>query len=59
MQCRADEAALAVYRVTDSVDRCQVGFTSWHLVKHRDKFDGTFVQVMEVYSADDVSKQKM
>ena len=43
----------------DGVDSCQVGFTSWHLVKHRGKFDGVLTQEMEVYSADDMSKQKM
>ena len=29
-----------------------------HLVKHGDKFDGVLAQVTEVYSVDDVSKQK-
>ena len=47
-----------VYWVTDSVDMCSVGFNSWHLVKHRDEFDGALAQVMEVCSADDMSKQK-
>ena len=40
------------------VDRCQVGFTSCHLVKHGDKFDGALAQVTEVYNVDDVSNQK-
>ena len=53
-----EETVLAVYWVIDGVDRCWVGFTSWHLVKHRDKFDCALAQAMEVYIADDVSKQK-
>ena len=48
--------ALAVYWVTDGVGRCQDGFSSWHLVKQGDKFDGA--QVMKIYNADDMSKQK-
>ena len=43
-----EETALAVYWVMDSVDRCQVGFTSWHLMKHGDKFDGALTQVTEM-----------
>ena len=55
---RIDETALAVYLVMDGVDRCQVGFTSWHLVKHEDKFDGALAQGIEVYSVDDISNHK-
>ena len=31
-----EEMELAVYWTTDGVDQCQVGLTSWHLVKHGD-----------------------
>ena len=33
-----EETALAVYWVMDGVDRCQIGFISWHLVKHGTSF---------------------
>ena len=48
--CNAEieETALALYWVTDDVDKGQVGFTSWKLVKHGDKFDGALAQVTEV-----------
>ena len=46
------------YWVMDGVDRCQVGCTSWHLVKHGDVFDCMLAQVTEVYSVDDISNQK-
>ena len=49
---------LAAYWVMDSVDRCHVGFTSWHLVMNKDKFDGTLAQVTEVYTVDDTSNEK-
>ena len=55
---RVEETALAVYWVMDSVDRCQVGFAPWHLVKDGDKFDGALAQVMEVYSVNDTNKHK-
>ena len=31
---KIEETALAAVWVTDSVDRCQVGITSWYHVKH-------------------------
>ena len=53
-----EETALAAYWVTDGVDRCQVNFTPWHLVKDEDKFDGVLAQVTEVYSVDDTNNHK-
>ena len=53
-----EETALVIYWMTDGVDSCWVGFTSWHLVKHGDKFDGALAQVTTVYSAYDVIKQE-
>ena len=41
---RMEETVLVVYWVTDGVDRCQIGFTSQHLVKHEDNFDGALAQ---------------
>ena len=34
------EAALAVYLVSEAIDRCQVGFLRRFLVKHKKKYDG-------------------
>ena len=36
---------LAAYLEIDGVDKCQVGFTSLHIVKHGDKFDGALGQI--------------
>ena len=49
---------MAVYWMTDGVDRCLVEFAPWHLVKHGDKFDGALAQVMEVYTVNDTSNHK-
>ena len=53
-----EETALVVYWVTDGVDRCQVGFVPWHLVKHMGKYNGALVQKMDVYSAADDSNYR-
>ena len=50
-----EETALAVYRVMDGVDRCQVGFAPHHLVKDEDNFDGVLAQVTEVYGVNNTS----
>ena len=42
-----EETALAVFWVTDGVDRCKVGFLSRHLVKHKDHYDGKTAQIVE------------
>ena len=42
-----EETALAVYWVTDGVDRCKVGFLQRHLVRHKQHYDGKLVQVVE------------
>ena len=49
---------MTAYWVMDGVDMSQVGFTSWHLVKHSGKFDGALTQVTEVYSVNDTSNHK-
>ena len=38
----------------DSVDRCPAAFISWHLIKHRDRFDNALAQVTEANSADNL-----
>jgi hypothetical protein len=42
-----EETALAVFSVTDGVDRCKVGFLSRHLVKHKDHYDGMTAQIVK------------
>ena len=44
-----EQSAVGVYWVSD-VDRCLVGFLHRHQVKHLNKLEGAFCQVMEVYS---------
>ena len=41
-----EEAALAVYWVTDAVDRCWVGLLPRHLLKHSNKYDGKAAQIV-------------
>ena len=55
MDARKEETALAAYWVMNGVDRCQVAFVLWHLIKHMDKYNGELVQVTDVYSAVDDS----
>ena len=42
-----EESALAVYWVTDAIDRCRVGFLPRHLLKHRKYYDGKAAQIVE------------
>jgi hypothetical protein len=42
-----EETALAVFWVTDGVDRCKVGFLPRHLIKHKDNYDGKTAQIVE------------
>ena len=48
-----EETVLVAHWVMNDVDRCQVVFISYHLVKHGVSFDGALAQVTEVYSVDD------
>ena len=43
----------------DGVDRCQVGFAFWNLVKDDNKFDCALAPVMEVYILNDTRNHKM
>ena len=41
-----------------SVNRCQVGFVPWLLIKHIDKYNGILVQVTGIYTAAADSKYR-
>jgi hypothetical protein len=43
-----EQSAIAVYWVTDGIDRCRVGFLRRHLVKHKEDYDGKLGQVVEI-----------
>jgi hypothetical protein len=43
-----EQTALAVYWVTDGIDRCRVGFLRKHLIKHKQDYDGKLGQVIEI-----------
>ena len=53
-----EETAIAVYWVTDNIDRCRVGFLPRHLIREADELNGALGQVQEVYSAYDESKMR-
>ena len=53
-----EETALAVYWVTDGVDRSQVGFVPWHLVENMGKYNGILLQMTYVYSSSDDSNDR-
>ena len=42
-----EETALAVYWVTDGIDRCRVGFLPRHLLKHQAAYNGKLAQIVE------------
>jgi hypothetical protein len=47
-----EETAIAAIWVTDSIDRCRVGFLKRHTVQHAAHFDGALVQVTRVFRSD-------
>ena len=53
-----EESTLAIYWVIDGVDRCQVVFVPWHLIKHMDKYNGVLAQVTDIKSIVDDSKYR-
>ena len=53
-----EEAAIAVYWVSDGIDRCRVGFLQRHLVMHWKQYEGVLAQVTEVYAMDSESPFK-
>ncbi|KAI2503944.1 hypothetical protein MHU86_10510 [Fragilaria crotonensis] len=44
-----EESALAVYWISDGIDRCRVGFLPRHLTKQWQLYDGRIAQVVDVY----------
>ena len=53
-----EETALAVYWVTGSVDRCQVGFVPWHLIQHMGKYNDVLEQLTDLNSTADDSNYR-
>jgi hypothetical protein len=43
-----EQTALAVYWVTDGIDRCRVGYLRRHLLKHKKDYDGQLGQIVEM-----------
>ena len=43
-----EQSAVGVYWVSDSMDRCLVGYLHHHQVKHLNKLEGTLCQVRGV-----------
>ena len=48
-----EETALAVYWVTDGIDRCRVGFLPRHLLKHKTAYNGKLAQIVEFVADSD------
>ena len=53
-----EESALAVYWISDGIDRCRVGFLPRHLVKQWQQYDGRIAQVVELYQGSDSPTKK-
>ena len=53
-----EESALAVYWISDGIDRCCVGFLPRHLVKQWQQYDGRIAQVLELYQGSDSPTKK-
>jgi hypothetical protein len=43
-----EQTAIAVYWVSDGIDRCRVGFLRRHLLKHQKDYDGKLAQIVEL-----------
>ena len=48
-----EETDLAVYWVTDGIDRCRVGFLPHHLLKHKTAYNGKLAQIVEFVTDSD------
>jgi hypothetical protein len=53
VRCEREESALAVYWISDGIDRCRVGFLPHHLVKQWQQFNGRIAQVVDLYQGSD------
>ena len=45
-----EETAIAVYWVTDGIDRCKLGFLRRHHLKEKDAYDNQLAQIVEILS---------
>ena len=43
-----EEYAIAVYWVSDGIDRCHVGFLPRHYMQHHEQFNGQLAQVVQI-----------
>jgi hypothetical protein len=50
-----EESAIAVYLLSDGIDRCRVGSLPRHLLKHWKRYDGVLARIVDVYSKDSAS----
>jgi hypothetical protein len=50
-----EQSAIAVYLVSDAIDRCRVGFLPRHLLKHWKRYDRVLAQITDVHSKDSAS----
>ena len=50
-----EETALAVYLVSEGIDRYQVGFLRRFLVKHEKKYDGRLAQITDILGSESES----
>ena len=50
-----EETALAVYLVSEGIDRCWVGFLRRFLVKHKKKYDGRLAQITDILGSESES----
>ena len=53
-----EESSIAVYWVTEGVDRCRIGFLRKFAVKHWQHYEGRLGQIVDIYNEDDESRQK-
>ena len=44
-----EQTAIAVYWVSDGIDRCRVGFLPKNLVKHWEQYEGCLAQVTDIF----------
>ena len=53
-----EETAIAVYWVTEGIDRCRVGFLPRHLTMRAARYDGVLAQITGVYPSATTNKSK-
>ena len=45
-----EETAIAVYLVTNCVERCRIGFLPHYMTRHANAYGGLLAQVMDVFT---------